>query len=89
MPAEVCERPAVLEDAARTASKIRSMVTDVAEDKVRSARQAIQQGRYAAEDAVQEAKLTVRRRPLETLGVVFAVGVLAGGLLGWIGSRRR
>ncbi len=89
MPAEVCERLAVLEDAARTVSKIRSIVTEVADDGVRSACEVIKQGRYAAEDAINEAQLTVRRKPFETMGVVFAVGVLAGGVLGWMGSRRR
>ena len=89
MPAEVCERPEVMEDAARAVAKIRNIVTDVAEDGVRSAGQAVQQGRYAAEDAINGVQLTVRRKPFESMGLVFAAGLLAGGFLGWIGTRRR
>ena len=89
MPADVLEKPATVEDALREVSKIRSMVTDAVEDSVRSANQVIRHGRYAAEDVIEEAKHTVKRRPLQALAIVFASGVLAGGLLTWIGLRRR
>jgi hypothetical protein len=65
------------------------MVTDAVEDGVRSASQAIRHGRYAAEDAIEEAKHTVKQRPLQAMGTVFAAGVLAGTFLTWIGFRRR
>lgn len=89
IPAEVCDRPDVIDDAARTVAKIRYIVTDAAEEGVRSARQAVQQGRYAVEDAIDGVHLTVRRKPFESMGLVFAAGLLAGGFLGWIGTRRR
>ena len=89
MRADVLEKPARVEDALREVSKIRSIVTDAVEDSVRSANQAIRHGRYAAEDVIEEAKHTVKQRPLQALGIVFAAGVLAGSLLTWIGLRRR
>jgi ElaB/YqjD/DUF883 family membrane-anchored ribosome-binding protein len=89
MPVDVLEKPATVEDAAREVSKIRSMVTDAVEDGVRSARQAIKHGRYAAEDVIEEAQHTVKQRPLQAMGIAFAAGVLAGGFLAWIGFRRR
>lgn len=89
MPADVLEKPATVEDVLREVSKIRSIVTDAVEDSVRSANQAIRHGRYAAEDVIEEAKHTVKQRPLQAMGIVFAAGVLAGGLLTWIGFRRR
>lgn len=89
MPVDVLEKPAAVEDAARGVSRIRSMVTDAVEDGMRSARQAIKHGRYAAEDVIEEAQHTVKQRPLQAMGIAFAAGVLAGGFLAWIGFRRR
>jgi ElaB/YqjD/DUF883 family membrane-anchored ribosome-binding protein len=89
MLANVLEKPATVESPLREVSKIRSMVTDVVEDRFRSASQAIRHGRYAAEDAIEEAKHTVKRRPLQAMGTAFAAGVLAGTFLTWIGFRRR
>jgi ElaB/YqjD/DUF883 family membrane-anchored ribosome-binding protein len=89
MPAYVLEKPATVGDALREVSKIKSVAKDALEDGVRTASQVIRHGRYAAEDAVEEAKHTVKQRPLQSMGIAFAVGVLAGGFLTWIGSRRR
>ena len=89
MPAEVLKKTPAVEDALREVSNIRSIVTDAVEDGVRSASQAIRHGRYAAEDVIEEAKHTVKQRPLQAMGVVFAAGALAGTCLTWIGFRRR
>ncbi len=89
MLADVLEKPATVEDARREVAKIRSIVTDAVEDGVRSARQAIKHGRNAAEDVIEEAQHTVKQRPLQAMGLVFAAGVLAGSLLGSIEFRRR
>jgi ElaB/YqjD/DUF883 family membrane-anchored ribosome-binding protein len=88
MPADILEKPATVEGAPREVSKIRSIVADTV-DGVRSARQAIKHGRYAAEDVIEEAQHRVKQRPFQAMGIVFAAGVLAGGLLAWIGFRRR
>ena len=89
MPADILEKPATVEDVAREVSKIRSIVADAVEDGVRSARQAIKHGRYAAEDVIEEAQHAVKQRPLQAMGIAFAVGALAGSFLAWIGFRRR
>ncbi len=89
MPADVLEKPAMVEDALREVSKIGSILTDAVEDSVRSARQAIKHGRDAAEDVIEEAQHTVKQRPFQAMGIAFAAGVLAGGFLAWIGFRRR
>jgi len=89
MPADLLEKPVTAEDALREVSKIRSIVKDAVEDGVRSASQAIRHGRYAAEDAIEEAKHTVKQRPLQAMGIAFAAGVLVGGFLTWVGFRRR
>ena len=89
MLANVLEKPATVENSLHEVSKIGSRVTDALEDGVRSASQAIRHGRYAAEDAIEEAKHTVKQRPLQAMGAVFAAGVLTGTLFTWIGFRRR
>jgi ElaB/YqjD/DUF883 family membrane-anchored ribosome-binding protein len=89
MLANVLEKPATVENSLHEVSKIRSRITDAVEDGVRSASQAIRRGRHAAEDAIGEAKHTVKQRPLQAMGTVFAAGVLAGTLFTWIGFRRR
>jgi ElaB/YqjD/DUF883 family membrane-anchored ribosome-binding protein len=88
MPA-VLEKPANAEDVRREVSKIRSIVTEAMEDGVRSARQAIKHGRYVAEDVIEDAQQTIKHRPLQAVGAVFAVGVMAGASLAWIGFRHR
>ena len=88
MPA-VLEKPARAEDVRREVSKIRSIVTEAVEDGVRSARQAIKHGRYVADDVIEDAQQTIKQRPLQTVGAVFAVGVMAGVSLAWIGFRHR
>ena len=87
MPTDVLEMPATVEEALREVSRIKSIVTEAVEDGVKTAVKAIKQGRYAAEDMIGDARVTVRKRPFQTVGVVFAAGVLTGTLLGWLASR--
>jgi ElaB/YqjD/DUF883 family membrane-anchored ribosome-binding protein len=89
MVSGVFEKSEVVEDAARAAAKLRSMVSDATEDGMRSARRAIKRGRDAAEDAIEGAEHAIKQKPLASVGIGFAAGVLVGGLLGWMGSRRR
>jgi ElaB/YqjD/DUF883 family membrane-anchored ribosome-binding protein len=83
------ENQASLEDIVKELSRIKTIVTDAVEDGVQSAVKAIKQGRHAAEDAIDDARHTVKQRPLEAVGVVFAAGVLTGSLVVWLASRRR
>lgn len=79
--------PASVEEALREVSRIKGIVTEAVEDGVKSAVKALKQGRYAAEDMIGDARVTVRKRPFQSVGVVFAVGVLTGALVGWLASR--
>ena len=95
MPASVnvLEKAPMVEDALHEASRIKSVVTDAitdaVKDGVRVANRQIRRGRYAAEDALEEAKHVVRRRPIAAMVVIFAAGVLAGGILACIALPRR
>jgi ElaB/YqjD/DUF883 family membrane-anchored ribosome-binding protein len=89
MSTGLAENKTTIEDVLREFSKIKSVVSDAVEDGVQSAVKAIKQGRSVAEDAIYDARHTVKKSPLQAIGVVFAAGVLAGSVLGWIGARRR
>jgi ElaB/YqjD/DUF883 family membrane-anchored ribosome-binding protein len=87
MPTDVLEMPASVEEALREVSRVKTIVTEAVEDGVKSAVKALKQGRYAAEDMIGEARHTVKQRPFQSVGVVFAAGVLTGALVGWLASR--
>ncbi len=87
MPSDVLEMPATVEEALKEVSRIKTMVTEAVEDGVKSALKAVKQGRDAAEDVIGDARQTVRKRPFQSMGVVFAAGVLTGALIGWLASR--
>lgn len=70
-------------------SKLKSLVNDAVEESVHSAKQAIRGARHVAEDLIEEAQHTVKQKPFQTVGIAFAAGLLAGGLLGWLALRRR
>jgi len=81
------ELPARVEEALREVSRIKTIVTEAVEDGMKSAMKAAKQGRAAAEDMIGDARQTVRKRPFQSVGVVFAAGVLTGALVGWLASR--
>ena len=89
MAPSLMETQASLEEIVKELSRIKTVVTDAVEDGVQSAVKAIKQGRHAAEDAIDDARHTVKQRPLEAMGVVFAAGVLTGSLVVWLSSRRK
>ncbi len=89
MQPNVSEHAPALENAFRTVTKVKAIVTDAVEDGVRTATQAIKHGRHAAEDAIDEARHTVKQNPLQSVGVAFAAGFLAGGLCAFVNRRSR
>ena len=58
------------------------------EDGFETAVKTLRQGREAAEDAIDDARRTVRQRPFQAVGIVFAAGILTGAFLTWMSSRR-
>ena len=89
MPADVLEKPVTAEDVLHEFRKLRSDVREAVEEGIRAANRAIRHGRHAAEDAVEEAKHTLKRKPIQAVGIAFAAGVLAGCFMGWITLRER
>jgi ElaB/YqjD/DUF883 family membrane-anchored ribosome-binding protein len=89
MAEETLEKGAKMEDILHDAAKIKEIVTDAVEVGVRTAMRAIKQGRLAAEDALDDARLAVRKNPFEAVGIVFVAGAMIGGLIVWLGASRR
>ena len=54
------------------------------EDRLRTAKRALVDARYASEDAVAGATLKIRRRPLAAVGGAAALGVLLGSACGFV-----
>lgn len=77
------KQQATIEDVLREVSKIKSIVKDAVDDGVKVALKTVKQGRERAEDALDDAKRTVKQNPLETVGIVFAAGVIVGCLVAW------
>lgn len=89
MSPNLMERQASVDDVLREVSRLKAVVTDAVEEGVESAVKALRQGRDVAEDAIYGARRTVKQKPLQAMGVVFAAGVFAGSLMVWLSSRRR
>jgi len=53
------------------------------EENLRQARQVIERARHAAQHAVADAELNVRRNPFFAVGAGAIAGVVVGGLLGF------
>jgi ElaB/YqjD/DUF883 family membrane-anchored ribosome-binding protein len=88
MSTNLLEKQASVEDVLREVSRLKSVVTEAVEDGVQAAVKAMKQGRDAAEDVIHDARHTVKQKPLQAVGVVFAAGVLVGSLMAWLGTRR-
>ncbi|HUB29836.1 MAG TPA: hypothetical protein VL967_09065 [Terracidiphilus sp.] len=88
MPVNLMEKPATVDDVFREVSRIKSIVTEAVDDGVQSALRGIKQGRFAAEDAIHDARRAVKQNPLQAVGVCFAAGVLTGCLVVWASMRR-
>ena len=82
------DMPATVEDVLKEVTRIRETVTEAVDDGVKSAVRALKQGRHAAEDAIDDARHTVKQNPLQSIGLVFVIGVLAGWLFSMAGRRR-
>jgi ElaB/YqjD/DUF883 family membrane-anchored ribosome-binding protein len=89
LPRRVLESPAIAEDVLREASRIGDKVSDVVKDSVRVANLQFRRGRHAAEDILDDAKHTVKRKPFASVAVVFAAGFFFGSMFACAAMRQR
>jgi ElaB/YqjD/DUF883 family membrane-anchored ribosome-binding protein len=76
----------ILDDVNETGQRLGKMANEA----VRTTKRNLHRLQDTAEDAIDETKHVIRRRPVESVALAVGVGVGVGFLLGWIaGSRRR
>ena len=86
--AQVMEKAPTVDEVVRGVSRIKSVVTDAMDDGFRSARKAAKQGKAFAQDTIHDARYAIKRKPLQSAGIVFAAGVAIGSLITWVLSPR-
>ena len=88
MAVDLMERQATLDDVFREVSRLKEFVSDAVNDGMKSAVRTIRQGRHVAENVIDDTRHAVRRNPFQSMGIVFAAGVMTGAFVAWLGARR-
>ena len=69
------------------AARLKARAAHAVEDTMVEARRLAKRGRYAAEDLVDETTYRIKRDPLRSVAITFAVGLGIGALAGWLTGR--
>ncbi len=69
------------------ASRLRTRASHAVEDAMIEARRFAKRGRYAAEDLVDDAVYRIKRDPVQSVAITFAIGLGIGALAGWLAGR--
>ena len=86
--AELLEKAPSVDEVLREVSRLKTTVTQAVEDGFKTAVKAVEQGRQVTEDMIDDGKRMMRRKPVQSAGVIFAAGMLTGALISWIACRR-
>lgn len=78
----VAQTTAQVGESARKVSEFASSVADGVHDGISAAKNAVQDGRAAVEDFVDDTARRVKRSPIESILLTLGVGVAIGFLLG-------
>jgi ElaB/YqjD/DUF883 family membrane-anchored ribosome-binding protein len=88
MATELLENVPSVDEVLREVSRLTTTVTQAVEDGFKTAVKAVEQGRQTTEDMIDDGKRMMRRKPIESAGVIFATGMLSGALITWLACRR-
>jgi hypothetical protein len=88
MPTDLLEKVPSVDEVLREVSRISTTVTEAVEEGFKSAVKAVEQTRQATEDMIDDGKRMMRRKPVESAGVIFAAGMMAGAFITWLACRR-
>ena len=72
----------------RKLSHAASAMADAIDEGTNVIKHAIKRGGDTAEELLDDTKQRVKRHPVETMAATFTVGVIVGGFIGWLVSRR-
>jgi ElaB/YqjD/DUF883 family membrane-anchored ribosome-binding protein len=87
MHADLLEKAPSVDEVLREVSRLSTTVTQAVEDGFKTAVKTVEQGRQATEDMISDGKRMMRRKPVESAGVIFAAGMLAGAFITWLACR--
>jgi ElaB/YqjD/DUF883 family membrane-anchored ribosome-binding protein len=83
------------EETVQQASRVTGAVADSFQDRlgdakraVKVARRAVKQGSEAAEEFLNDTAKSVKRHPMQTIAITFAVGATVGAVFSWALRRR-
>jgi ElaB/YqjD/DUF883 family membrane-anchored ribosome-binding protein len=89
MPQAMLERTSeYIAESAQKASRTTSAIGDAIQDGIGIVKRAARQGRDVAEEAFDNASQHIKRHPVKAVATTFAVGLIAGTLVGWMIRRR-
>jgi ElaB/YqjD/DUF883 family membrane-anchored ribosome-binding protein len=69
------------------ATRLKVKASHAVDDAMVEARRLAKRGRYAAEDLVDETAYRIKRDPLRSVAITFALGLGVGALAGWLAGR--
>jgi len=72
----------------RKLTRASSAMADAIDESTDVIKHAIKRSGDAAEELLDDTTRRVKRHPVETMAVTFTLGVIVGGLIGWLVSRR-
>ena len=72
----------------RKLTRASSAMADAIDESTDVIKHAIKRSGDAAEKLLDDTTRRVKRHPVETMAVTFTLGVIVGGLIGWLVSRR-
>jgi len=89
MPNTVFERTGEhITESAHKASRAADAIAEAAEDAIGVARRTGKQFNDAAEELLDDTTQRIKRHPAEAVVATFAMGLIAGVLIGWIIGRK-
>ncbi len=89
MPNTVFERTGEhIAEAAHKASRAADAIAEAAEDAIGVAKRTGKQFNDAAEELLDDTTQRIKRHPAEAVVATFAMGLIAGVLIGWIIGRK-
>ncbi len=72
----------------RKLTRATSAMADAIDDGVNVVKHAVKRSGDVAEELMVDTRERVKRHPAESMTAVFTLGVLVGGFIGWLMSRR-
>jgi len=69
-------------------SRATSAMAEAIDEGVDTIKRAVKQSSDAAEELMDDTTQRIKRHPVEATAVTFTLGVIVGGFIGWMMSRR-